>query len=414
MKQVAQNYRSGELAVIDVPAPIVRPRRGARAVALLADLDRHRADEGRRVQDVAGRQGAGPARPGEEGARHGPAAGPLTTYKKAMNRLDSYTPLGYSLAGVVVEVGRGPRSSPSARSWPAPATSSPSTPSSIGCRPISVWRCPTACRPSCAAFATVGAIALQGVRQGDVQIGDTACVIGLGLVGQLVVQLLVASGVQVVGLDVVAERCRLAEKAGALLCAAPDDEGLAAVENALAGGLGWTRRRPGVPRRRRVLQRNRPRSPPAWRATGPRSSTSESASSICRGTPTTRRSSTSGSPVRTAPDATTPRYEVEGVDYPAGYVRWTERRNLACFVDLIARGEIDLEPLVSGIFPLDDAVDVYERLSAGALPGVGFLFEYPGRPRLLRCRAGSIDRTSPGAGSSQGGARAPPRHAPAW
>ena len=103
---------------------------------------------------------------------------------------------------------------------------------------------PDAVDPRFAAFATVGAIAMQGVRQAEAQIGDTACVIGLGLVGQLVVRLLVASGVQVVGLDVVAERCALAEKAGAVLCAAPDEEGLAAVEGALArvsGGLGADR-----------------------------------------------------------------------------------------------------------------------------------------------------------------------------
>ena len=71
-----------------------------------------------------------------------------------------------------------------------------------------------------------------------------------------------------------------------------------------------------------------------------------------------------------------PKYELEGSDYPAGYVRWTERRNLACFLDLMASGEIDPEPLVSGTFPLGDAVEVYERLGNGDLKGVGFLFSY--------------------------------------
>ncbi len=71
-----------------------------------------------------------------------------------------------------------------------------------------------------------------------------------------------------------------------------------------------------------------------------------------------------------------PRYEVDGVDYPAGYVRWTERRNLSCFVNAIARKEIDPEPLIAGIFPVRDAKSVYERLGAGVLQGVGFLFEY--------------------------------------
>ncbi len=59
---------------------------------------------------------------------------------------------------------------------------------------------------------------------------------------------------------------------------------------------------------------------------------------------------------------------------------WTERRNLSCFLDLLARGRLSLEPLVSGAFPVADAVDVYGRLSAGELAGVGFLFTYPDPP----------------------------------
>ena len=74
------------------------------------------------------------------------------------------------------------------------------------------------------------------------------------------------------------------------------------------------------------------------------------------------------------------RYELEGIDYPAGYVRWTERRNLGCFLDLLANGSVDVASLVSGIHPVTDAVDVYERLSGGDLAGVGFLFAYPRPP----------------------------------
>ena len=71
-----------------------------------------------------------------------------------------------------------------------------------------------------------------------------------------------------------------------------------------------------------------------------------------------------------------PTYEVEGIDYPVGYVRWTERRNLACFVDLIASGDIDPGPLVSGTFPVAEATQVYQDLHSGDLRGVGFLFKY--------------------------------------
>src|SRR5581483_4196895 len=69
-------------------------------------------------------------------------------------------------------------------------------------------------------------------------------------------------------------------------------------------------------------------------------------------------------------------YELEGVDYPAGYVRWTERRNLECFLDLIARKEIEVETLVSGVFPLENAQSVYADLGSGSLKAVGVLLEY--------------------------------------
>ena len=71
-----------------------------------------------------------------------------------------------------------------------------------------------------------------------------------------------------------------------------------------------------------------------------------------------------------------PSYEVDGIDYPAGYVRWTERRNLQCFVNALATKEVDPQPLIAGIHNVVDAPNVYEKLSEGSLQGVGFLFEY--------------------------------------
>ena len=89
------------------------------------------------------------------------------------------------------------------------------------------------------------------------------------------------------------------------------------------------------------------------------------------------------------------RYELEGIDYPAGYVRWTERRNLECFLDLLARKDLEVETLVSGTFPMHDAVSVYADLSSGALKAVGVLLSYPApdpeslpRPAASLVRAG--------------------------
>jgi predicted dehydrogenase len=92
------------------------------------------------------------------------------------------------------------------------------------------------------------------------------------------------------------------------------------------------------------------------------------------------------------------RYELQGIDYPAGYVRWTERRNLECFVDLIAREQIDVASLIANTFPIADATSVYNKLSTGAYPGVGFLFEYPKEEET------AVGRADAGAGSTAQGA----------
>src|SRR3954447_18298597 len=158
-----------------------------------------------------------------------------------MNKLDSYTPLGYSLCGVVVEVGAGAEEF-SVGQVVAAAGNEFALHAEYNWVPVNLCvPVPDGVTPEHAAFATVGAIAMHGVRRGDVQLGENAVVIGLGLIGQLVVRILVAAGLRVVGIDFVDERCRLAEKAGAVACAAPTPEGLATIERVVgdeSGGVG--------------------------------------------------------------------------------------------------------------------------------------------------------------------------------
>jgi predicted dehydrogenase/threonine dehydrogenase-like Zn-dependent dehydrogenase len=376
MKQIAQNYKSGELTVLDVPAPACRP--GGVLVRSLFSListgtemmklteaklsmvgkARARPDQARKVMDSVVQQGA------------------VATYKKVMNRLDSYTPLGYSLCGVVVEVGRdadefrvGQLVAAAGNEYALHAEYN-WVPVNL-CVPV-----PGGVLPEHAAFATVGAIAMHGVRRAEAQLGDTACVIGLGLVGQLVVRLLIASGVRVVGLDVIEDRCRLAEKAGAMLCAAPTDEGLEAVHRALAGttdgrgadhvllAAGGSSNGPVEAAARlardraRVVDIGKTRLDLPWNAYYDKELDVRFSRSY-------------------GPGRYDDRYELEGIDYPAGYVRWTERRNLECFLDLIAREEIEVGSLVSGVFPMEQATSVYDNLASGSLAAVGVLLEYP-------------------------------------
>jgi predicted dehydrogenase/threonine dehydrogenase-like Zn-dependent dehydrogenase len=376
MKQLAQNYKSGELMVLDVPAPTCRAggvlvrslfsliSTGTEMMKLsearmsLLGKARARPDQVRKVLDAVAQQGA------------------VGTYKKVMTRLDSYTPLGYSLSGVVAEVGRGAEEF-TVGQLVAAAGNEHALHAEYNWVPVNLCvPVPGGVAPEHAAFATVGAIAMQGVRRAEVQLGDIACVIGLGLVGQLAVRLLIAAGVRVVGLDPVPERCSLAEKAGALSCAAPTEAGLAAIEQVLAqatdgrgadhvlltaGGSssGPVEAAARLARdRARVVDIGKTRLDLPWNAYYEKELDVRFSRSY-------------------GPGRYDDRYELDGIDYPAGYVRWTERRNIACFLDLIARQDLEVASLVSGVFPVERATDGYRDLSSGALEAVGVLLEYP-------------------------------------
>jgi predicted dehydrogenase/threonine dehydrogenase-like Zn-dependent dehydrogenase len=380
VKQIAQNYKSGELTVLEVPPPVCHPggvlvhslfsliSTGTEMMKLtearlsMVGKARARPDQVRKVLDSVSQQGA------------------ITTYKKVMNRLDSYTPLGYSLCGVVTEVGRGAEEFKVGQVVAAAGNEHALhaeynwIPTNL-CVPV-----PRGVSPEHAAFATVGAIAMQGVRRAEVQLGDVACVIGLGLVGQLVVRLLVAAGVRVVGLDTVEDRCRLAEKAGALMCAQPTSDGEATIKRALAeitdgrgadhvllaaGGSsnGPIELAAELARdRARVVDIGKTSLDLPWNAYYDKELDVRFSRSY-------------------GPGRYDDRYELDGIDYPAGYVRWTERRNLECFLDLIAREDIEVESLVSGVYPLDDAATVYSDLASGSLSAVGVLLHYPADPQ---------------------------------
>ncbi len=393
MKQVAQNYKSGELVVLDAPAPTCRPggvlvrslfslistgtelMKVSEARLSLVGKARARPDQVKKLLDAVAQQG------------------PLAAYQKAMSKLDSYTPLGYSLCGVVVQVGEGVDQL-SVGDVVAAAGNEFALHAELNWVPLNLCvRVPDGVLPEHAAFATVGAIAMQGVRRAEPQLGEVACVIGLGLVGQLVVRLLVAAGVKVVGLDGVEARCRLAEKAGALACASPTPEGVSLVETVAldaSEGLGCDHvllaaggpsNQPVEVAARLARDRGRVVDIGKTRLDLPWNAYYEKELDV--------RFSRSYGPGRYDD-----RYELEGVDYPAGYVRWTERRNLSSFLDLVAGGQLDVATLVSSVHPIDEAADVYARLREGTLEGIGHLLHYPGSElaAVQAARPGSTSR----------------------
>ncbi|MGW2613405.1 bi-domain-containing oxidoreductase [Streptomyces sp. NPDC001500] len=374
MKQVVQNYKSGELALLDVPAPGCKP--GGVLVRSAYSL----ISTGTELMKVseAGMSMVGKARSRPDQVakvvQSVAANGVPATYRKVMGKLDSYTPLGYSLCGVVEQVGAG-IDDVKAGDLVACAGNEHALHAELNWVPKNLYApVPDGLAPRHAAFGTVGSIALQGVRQGESRLGEVALVVGLGLIGQLVVQLLAASGVLVVGADPDPARCELAERLGAAACG---DPGSAAVEGAVAeltGGHGVDQvylaagggsNQPVELAARLSRDRGRVVDIGKCRLDLPWNAYYEKELDV--------RFSRSYGPGRYDPS-----YELEGRDYPIGYVRWTERRNLACFLDLAARGRVDVEPLISHVADFDDAVETYRRLKDGELKAVAVLFGYPG------------------------------------
>ncbi|MEW2448501.1 bi-domain-containing oxidoreductase [Streptomyces parvulus] len=375
MKQVVQNYRSGELALLDVPAPGCKP--GGVLVRSAYSL----ISTGTELMKVSE---AGLSMVGKARSRPDQVAkvvqsvatnGVPATYRKVMGKLDSWTPLGYSLCGVVEQVGDG-IDDVSVGDVVACAGNEHALHAELNWVPKNLYtRVPDGLAPRHAAFGTVGSIALQGVRRGESQLGEVALVIGLGLIGQLVVQLLAASGVRVVGVDPDPARCELAERMGAVACGDPGSPAVAASVAELTGGhgadqvylaAGGTGNEPVELAARLSRDRGRVVDIGKCSLDLPWNAYYEKELDV--------RFSRSYGPGRYDPE-----YELEGRDYPIGYVRWTERRNLACFLDLVARGRVDVEPLVSHTADFDDAVETYRRLQGGGLKAVAVLFRYAGQ-----------------------------------
>lgn len=281
--------------------------------------------------------------------------GLVATYRAVSGRLAGDVPLGYSSAGRVVAVGAGV-SDIGVGDRVACAGAGFANHAELNFVPRNLLaRVPAGVASRDAAAATLGAIALHGVRTADVRLGEVVVVVGLGLLGQLAVQMLTASGVRVVGVDLDPRRARLAEELGAVAAVSGEDDPEPIVRGLTAGhgadaALVCAGSDSSAPvalaarlcRRRGVLT--------LVGATGmelDRRTFYERELSL--------RMSTSYGPGRYDPV-----YEERGLDYPYPYVRWTEGRNLAAVLDLVARGDVRMTPLLTHTFDITEAEAAYE------------------------------------------------------
>ena len=292
--------------------------------------------------------------------------------EKVQNKLASLTPIGYSAAGVVTEVG------PDAAGFRAGdrvACAGPRAPhAQVLSLPVNLCaHVPDGVPLAGACSATLGAIALQGIRQADVRLGENVAVIGLGLLGQLTVQMLRASGCAVLGSDLSRARVELALRCGAAQGLVPEADDPRAAIDRLTRGLGFdavivtaatSSNAPLVLAGELARDRARVVIVGLVRAEIPRSPYYEKELSVLL--------SRSYGPGRYDPV-----YEEQGVDYPPGYVRWTEKRNMEAYLELLARGALDLAPVLDRRFPLSHAAEAYELVTSGT-EALGIVLVYPG------------------------------------
>lgn len=372
MKQISQNYKTGEIRIETVNQPLLKT--GGVLVETLHSVVSYGTEAMKVKESKLSYLGKARARPDQvkkvmQSVRQ---QGLMSTYRKVVNKLDTLTPLGYSLSGVVLAVGKGAEEFTVGQRV-ACGGAGYANHAEINFIPKNlVVPVPDNVHMEHAAFTTIGSIAMQGFRQSEMQLGETACMVGLGLLGQLLVQILVAAGIRVVGVDILQDRCEMAEKSGATIAVTPDAPDLHGAVARLTGGFGIdcifitaggnsngpVELAVDIARdRARVVDIGKTRLDLPWNQYYLKE--------------LDVRFSRSYGPGRYDPN-----YEERGIDYPIGYVRWTERRNMASFLDLVSSGHLNLAPF-SSMRIFDEAEQVYQEIAEGKSEGISVVFEYP-------------------------------------
>lgn len=371
MKQVVQDLRSRRPTVLEVPAP--HPDTGTALIRTAASLVS--AGTERALAEFSGKGMLGKARARPDLVRQTlekvRQEGIVSGLRTVQRRLDQPVPLGYSSAGWVEAVGAGV-TSVRAGDRVACAGGGQAVHAEYAVVPENLMaRLPEGVDFESGAFATLGAIALHGFRLSQAQLGGRVAVIGLGVLGQLAMQIARAAGCNPFGVDVDPGRVDLANELGGraasrteavetgqafsagigfdvvLVCAHTEDSDPLELAGQLArdrarvvviGAVGMQ-----VPRK---LYYDKELELTVSRSYGP--------------------------------GRYDPQYEEGGIDYPIGYVRWTEHRNIEAFVELLDQGQVQVKPLISHRFPVEQAEQAYELiLGHSEQPSLGVLLTYP-------------------------------------
>lgn len=371
MLQLTQNLKTGKMELLEVPFPAL-----SRGNVLIRNHYSiiSSGTEGKSVKTArAGYIAKAKEKPKEvkrvlDSIK---SKGLMSTYKIVMNRLDMPSPLGYSCVGEVIEVGGDITdfkvgdliACGGGRAFHAEVVSIPKN--------LCV-RVPQKVDMNFAAFTTIGAIALQGIRQADLRMGENCVIIGLGLIGQLAVQLLYAGGINAIGIDIERSKVDIGKQSGAKLALERSHPNLEQHIIDFTDGFGADA----------VI------ITAATKSLDP----VELAGVLCRkkgkvvivgDVPTgfsrenyykkelELRMSCSYGPGRyDAP------YEEKGIDYPIGYVRWTEKRNMQSFLEFLGDKKVDVAKLITHSFEFNKAPQAYQMILDKTESFFGILLKY--------------------------------------
>ncbi|MDD3744269.1 MAG: bi-domain-containing oxidoreductase [Lentimicrobiaceae bacterium] len=373
MKQLTQKLSNGEILVQEVPEPVVgkgmvlvknhyslispgtEGNTATTARKSLIGKAKERPQQVKQVLEVLTQQG------------------PVQTYRTVTKKLEAYSPLGYSSAGEIIAVGE--------------AVTQFKTGDLVACAgvgyanhaeiitvPVNLCvKLPENAKLKAASYNTLGAIALQSIRQADLRLGETCAIIGLGLLGQLTGLMLKASGVNVIGIDVSEQPVKLAQQHFAGLALTRNIPG---IENQIAeytNGLGVDA----------VIIAAATTSTDPINFAGT-ISRKKGKVVILGAVPTGFKRephwykkelqllmSCSYGPGRYDIN-----YEEKGIDYPAAYVRWTEKRNMEAFQQLLASKRIDIGYITTHEMPLEDAPKAYDMIVNKTEPYIGIVLKY--------------------------------------
>jgi predicted dehydrogenase/threonine dehydrogenase-like Zn-dependent dehydrogenase len=389
VKQVVQNFGSGVLELLDVPCPTAG--RGqlliqTRASLISAGTERALVEFGQSSLISKAIQSPERVKQVWDKVR---TEGLMTTMETVFTRLDEPMPLGYSNAGIVVEVG------PGVTHFAAgDRVASNGSHAEMVCRPVNLCaKIPDGVSDEQASFAVLGSIGMQGIRLLRPEMGETVAVFGLGLIGLLAAQLLVQSGARVLGIDPDPRRRELARACGAIPIDVAGDPIAAAI--AQTGGHGVdavlvtaSARDDDILSQAARMSRKRGRIVLVGVVN----------MELNRAEFYDKELSFQVS-CSYGPGRYDTQYEEQGVDYPYAFVRWTEQRNIESVLAMMANGRLDVDRLITKRIPHAEAAKAYELLSSDRAQ-LGVVLEYPAvEPLTSRIvRTTTVPQVTSGAG----------------